>query len=98
MRYVDNVLLSLTSSQGAVEANIPPSMSSIPFMPYLDLQRVKCNCGMSSHQGKVLLAFPTSKETQTATSSLQKLSLTDRSEEGDDTEEEMEQEEEKQIL
>ena len=50
--------------------------------------------GMSSHQGKVLLAFPTSKETQTATSSLQKLSLTDKSEEGDETEEEMEQEEE----
>ena len=49
---------------------------------------------MSSHQGKVLLAFPTSKETQTATSSLQKLSLTDKSEEGDETEEEMEQEEE----
>lgn len=59
---------------------------------------------MSSHQGKVLLAFPTSKETQTATSSLQKLSLTGKSEEGDDTEEkmkqeeEMEREEEEQIL
>ena len=50
---------------------------------------------MSSHQGKVLLTFPTSKETQTATSSLlQKLSLTGKSEEGDDTEEKMEQEEE----
>ena len=47
---------------------------------------------MSSHQGRVLLAFPTSKKTQTAISSLQKLLLTDKSEEEDDTEEEMEQE------
>lgn len=101
---VDNVLLSLTASQSAVKAKIPSSMTSILSMPYLDLQRVKCNCCMSSHQGKVLLAFPTFKETQTATSSFQKLSLTDKSEEEDDTEEEMEQEkemereEEKQIL
>ena len=40
MKYVDNVLLSLTSSQSAVKAKIPPSMSSIPSIPYLDLQRV----------------------------------------------------------
>ena len=61
-------------------------MTSILSMAYLDLQRVKCDCSMSSHQGKVLLAFPTSKKTQTAISSLQKLLLTDKSEEEDDTE------------
>lgn len=94
---VDNLLLSLTAFQSAVKAKIPSSMTSILSMPYLDLQRVKCNCGMPSHQGKVLLAFPTSKETQTASPSLQKLSLTDKSEEEDDTEEEMEQEEETEL-
>ena len=93
MKYVDNVLLSLTSSQSAVKAKIPPSMSSIPSMPYLDLQRVKCNSAACRRiKERSCLRFP--QETQTATSSLQKLSLTDKSEEGDETEEEMEQEEE----
>ena len=46
-------------------------------MPYLDLNRVNCNCDKSSKQGKVL--FCAASSATAAASSLQRLSLSDLS-------------------
>ena len=53
---VDKINLSLTASQCSVKAKIPPSINTIDSMPYLDPNRVNCNCSKSSKQGKILLS------------------------------------------
>ena len=69
---IDNINLSFTTSQSSVKAKIPPSVNMIYSMPYLDLNKVKCNCARSSKVEKVLLSCAAT----TATSQLQSLSLT----------------------
>lgn len=95
---VDDVILSLTASQCSFKAKIPSELTSIASMRYLDPKNVNCNCAsMSASHGKVLLSLcPTSAER--ATSSLQRLSLSDRNEEENSSEEETEQKEEQHDL
>ena len=68
---MDKINLSFTASQCSVKAKIPSSVNKIYSMPYLDPNRVNCNCAKSSKQGKVLLSCAAT----TAASQLQRLSL-----------------------
>ena len=68
---IDKINLSFTASQSSVKAEIPSSVNTIYSMPYLDLNKVKCNCARSSKLEKVLLSCAAT----TAASQLQSLSL-----------------------
>lgn len=79
---MDKINLSFTASQCSVKAKIPSCVNTIYSMPYLDPNRVNCNCAKSSKRGKVLLSC--------ATSHLQRMLLS-RVNEEDGLEEEAEQ-------
>ena len=68
---IDRINLSFTASQCSVQAKIPSCVNSIYSMPYLDTNRVNCNCSKSSKQEKVLLSCAAA----TAASQLRRLSL-----------------------
>ena len=68
---IDKINLSFTASQSSVKAEIPSSVNTIYSMPYLDLNKVKCNCARSSKLEKVLLSCAAT----TAASQLQSLSF-----------------------
>ena len=70
---MDRINLSLTASQCSVKAQILSAVNTIYSMPYLEPNRVNCNCAKSSKQGKVLLSL--SCAVTTAASQLQRLSL-----------------------
>ena len=92
---VDDVFLSLTASQCSVQVKIPSKPTSITSMPYLDHKTVNCNCDSKSVQGKVCLSSSLTSAAKRATSSMQRLSLSDinEEEEGNTSEEESEQQE-----
>lgn len=69
--------LSFTASQCSVKAKIPSSVDTIYSMPYLDPNRVSCNCAKSSKQVKALLLCGA-----TPASQLQRLSLSHRNDDG----------------
>ena len=70
---MDRINLSFTASQCSVKAQIPSAVNTIYSMPYLDSNRVNCNCAKSSKQEKVLLSL--SCAATTAASQLRRLSL-----------------------
>lgn len=94
----NKINLSFFASQCSVKAKIPSSDNKIYSMPYLDLNRVNCNCAKSSKQGKVLLSCAATSAT-TAASRLQRLLLFDLSHinEEDGLEEEGEEAEELEL-
>lgn len=92
---VDDVFLSLTASQCSVQAKIPSKPTSIASMPYLDHKTVNCNCNSKSVQGKVWLSSSLTLAAKRATSSMQRMSLSDINEQEEEniSEEESEEEE-----
>ena len=87
---VDKLNLSLTAANCLVKAEIPSSVNTIVSMPYLDPNRVDCNCAKSSKRGKVLRATTTDTSATGAASELERLSLSDKNEEDSSEEEEEE--------
>ena len=74
----------------ALTAEIPSSVNTIVSMPYLDPNRVDCNCAKSLKRGKILRATTTDTSATGAASELQILSLSDKNEEDSSEEEEEE--------
>ena len=87
---VDTLNLSLTAANCLVKAEVPSSVNTIVSMPYLDLNSVDCNCtcAKSSKRGKMLRVTTTDTSATGAATELQRLSLSDRNEEGSSEEEE----------
>ena len=71
---VDEINLSLTTSQSVVKPQTSESVERLPIMPLLDLSKVVCNCGNVSRHRKVLLE---SCGAVSAASDLRKLTISE---------------------